>query len=114
MNLLTLYYSNPRYLFKIDRRKYHPAPKVHGAVVAFDLTPPAQRLEVPDEAEFVKLVKKAFSQRRKVVRNSLRPLYEPAQVAAALQAAGLSEDARAQDLTLQEFGALAWALAKDE
>ncbi len=57
-------------------------------------------------------IKKAFSQRRKVVRNSLRPLYEPAQVAAALRAAGLSEDARAQDLTLAQFGRLAWALAE--
>lgn len=112
MNLLTQYYSAPRYLFKIDRRKYHPAPKVHGAVVAFDLTPPSRRLSVPDEGEFVKLIKKAFSQRRKVVRNSLRPLYEPGQVAAALRAAGLSEDARAQDLTLAQFGALAWALAE--
>ena len=41
-------------------------------------------------------VKKAFSQRRKVARNSLRPLYEPGEVAAALAACGLSEDARAQ------------------
>ena len=41
-------------------------------------------------------VKKAFSQRRKVARNSLRPLYEPGEVAAALTAVGLSEDARAQ------------------
>ena len=40
--------------------------------------------------------KKAFSQRRKVARNSLRPLYEPGEVAAALAALGLSEDARAQ------------------
>lgn len=41
-------------------------------------------------------VKKAFSQRRKVARNSLRPLYEPGEVAAALAAVGMSEDARAQ------------------
>ena len=57
-------------------------------------------------------VKKAFSQRRKVARNSLRPLWEPADVAVALRAAGLNEDARAQDLTLAEFGALAWALQR--
>ena len=55
-------------------------------------------------------IKKAFSQRRKVVRNALRPLYEPGQVAAALAAAGLIEDARAQDLTLLQFGELAWRL----
>ena len=43
--------------FKIDRRKYLPAPKVHGAVVRFALTPPAERLAVPSEAEFVRLVR---------------------------------------------------------
>lgn len=58
----------------------------------------------------LKQVKKAFSQRRKVVRNALRPLFEPADVAAALAAAGLNQDARAQDLTLQQFADLAWRL----
>ena len=42
--------------FQIDRRKYHPAPKVHGCVVRFMLTPPEQRLSVPSEAGFVALV----------------------------------------------------------
>lgn len=135
-----------------------PAPKVNGALVAFHLTPPGERLEVPSEPRFLTLVrwlgggwlfgaahmcmqgpprlhgptlalpsfhqflpppptdrsqvKKAFSQRRKVARNALRPLYEPGQVAVALQAAGISVDARAQDLTLAEFGGLAWALER--
>lgn len=55
-------------------------------------------------------VKKAFSQRRKVIRNSLRPMHDPADVTAALAVAGLNPETRAQDLTLAEFGALAWAL----
>jgi hypothetical protein len=55
-------------------------------------------------------VKKAFSQRRKVVRNALRPIYEPADVLAALEAVGLNPNARAQDLTLDQFGQLAWKL----
>ena len=55
-------------------------------------------------------VRKGFSQRRKVVRNALRPMHEPAEVAAALAEGGLSVDARAQDLTLQQFVDLAWRL----
>lgn len=55
-------------------------------------------------------MKKGFSQRRKVLRNALRPLHEPGQVAAALQQTGLSAEARAQDLTLAQFAALAWQL----
>ena len=55
-------------------------------------------------------VRKGFSQRRKVVRNALRPMHEPAEVAAALAEGGLRVDARAQDLTLQQFADLAWRL----
>lgn len=55
-------------------------------------------------------VKKAFSQRRKVLRNSLQPLHSAGQVGAALAALGLSADARAQDLTLDDFVRLAWEL----
>ena len=47
-----------------------------------------------------------------MVRNALRPMHEPGEVAAALQAAGLPTETRAQDLTLQQFATLAWALAK--
>jgi hypothetical protein len=42
--------------FQIERTKYLPAPKVHGAVVEFALLPPEQRLAVPSEAGFLKLV----------------------------------------------------------
>ena len=66
----------------------------------------------PPSAAPLRQVKKAFSQRRKVVRNALRPMHEPGEVAAALQAAGLPTETRAQDLTLQQFATLAWALAK--
>ena len=42
--------------FQIDRRKYHPAPAVHGAVVDFELLPPHERPAVPSERAFLQLV----------------------------------------------------------
>lgn len=108
MNLITQYYCDAQYKFQIDRRKYHPAPKVNGAVVDFALRPPQSRPAVPAEKQFLQLLRKAFSQRRKVMRNSLQPLYDPVQVSAALSALGLNPDARAQDLTLEDFVHLAW------
>ncbi|GAB4815735.1 hypothetical protein N2152v2_002781 [Parachlorella kessleri] len=110
MNLIVQYYCRAQYKFQIDRRKYHPAPAVHGAVVDFELRPPHERPAVPSERAFLQLVKKAFSQRRKVIRNSLQPLYPGSQVSTALGALGLSVDARAQDLTLDDFVRLAWQL----
>ena len=55
-------------------------------------------------------MKKAFSQRRKTMRNSLQPLHSSAGVGAALAALGLNPNARAQDLTLADFVRFAWQL----
>jgi 16S rRNA (adenine1518-N6/adenine1519-N6)-dimethyltransferase len=112
MNIVVHYYSNPKYLFKIDRKKYIPAPKVHGAVVEFRLKSAAERVSVPDERAFLSLVKKSFLQRRKALRNALQPLVSSAEAVAALESIGLTADARAQELGLEEFVKLAWELEK--
>ncbi|KXZ54550.1 hypothetical protein GPECTOR_4g615 [Gonium pectorale] len=109
-NIRTLFYSKPRYRFRISRHKYDPVPGVDGALVTFALLPPGSRPRVPSERSFHSLVAKAFSERRKKMRNSVQPLYSPEQVERALLGCGLSADARAQDLTLQQWVALAWAL----
>ena len=112
MNIIVHYYSEPRYLFKIDRKKYVPSPKVHGAVVEFRLRKPEERLAVPDERTFISLVKKSFMQRRKALRNSLQPLVSSAEAVMALEAVGLQADSRAQELTLEDFVKLAWEIEK--
>jgi 16S rRNA (adenine1518-N6/adenine1519-N6)-dimethyltransferase len=112
MNIIVHYYSKPKYLFKIDRMKYIPAPKVHGAVVEFKLKSQEERISVPDERAFLSLVKKAFLQRRKALRNALQPLVSSAEAVVALEAIGLTADARAQELGLEEFVKLAWELEK--
>jgi len=112
MNIIVHYYSNPKYLFKIDRKKYIPSPKVHGAVVEFNLKSAEERVSVPGERAFLSLVKKSFLQRRKALRNALKPLVSSAEAVVALEAIGLTADARAQELGLEEFVKLAWELEK--
>ena len=112
MNIIVQYYSTPRYVFKIDRKKYIPAPKVHGAVVEFQLKSQQERVAVPDERAFISLVKKAFLQRRKALRNALQPLVSSTEAVAALEAVGLPADARAQELSLDEFVKLAWEIKR--
>ncbi|KAG2426295.1 hypothetical protein HXX76_013052 [Chlamydomonas incerta] len=109
-NIRTLFYCRPKYRFRISRLKYDPVPGVDGALVTFALRPPAARLPVPSEQGLLELVDKAFSERRKKMRNSLTPLYSSPEVESALAACGLNVDARAQDLTLEQFVALAWQL----
>ena len=99
-----------KYVYRIDRAKYTPVPKVDGAVVEILLKPPSERLSVPSEKDFVSLVKKGFLQRRKMLSNSLRPLLQPTEIQECLVACGLPAEARAQNLSLEDFVALSWAV----
>lgn len=64
---------------------------------------PAAPLQVASERGFLSLVNKAFSEKRKMIRNSLQPLYTPEQVSEALTSLELNPSARAQELSLQDF-----------
>ena len=84
---------------------FWPAPKVHSAVVSWRWrsTPAAP---VRDPVHFERVVKAAFGQRRKMLRNALRSAFASERVAAAA-AAGFDLERRAERLTLIEFAWLA-------
>ena len=89
-------------LFKVPPGAFRPAPKVDSAVVRLQPLPPAE-VAVADRARFAHVVRAAFSQRRKTLRNALSGVVD----AAAIEAAGLRPDARAEQLSVAEFAALA-------
>ena len=95
---------------------FHPPPKVDSAVLLLEhrSTP---RAEVSDEAWFRKVVKAAFSHRRKTLLNSLRSdpeLGEAASIRKALGAAGIEPARRAETLGVGEFARLAGALRQSD
>jgi 16S rRNA (adenine1518-N6/adenine1519-N6)-dimethyltransferase len=55
-------------------------------------------------------VRQGFASRRKMLRNTLQALYSSEAVAGALDASGLNRDSRAQDLLVEDFVRLHWAL----
>lgn len=61
------YYSQPKCLFPVPRGSFLPPPNVDSAVIQFDITTPPST--VTDEAFLFKLVRGAFSQRRKTLAN---------------------------------------------
>lgn len=76
------------------------------------LTPHPGPLPQPP-SHLARVVKVAFSQRRKTLRNALRSGFSPGQVEAALEAAALSGERRAETLTVEEFTRLAAALPQE-
>ena len=74
---------------------------------------PSERLCNKSPADYAAVqVRMAFASRRKMISNTLSIGLESAQIGAALSAAGLSPNARAQDLTLEQFVALARCIAE--
>lgn len=93
-------------LFDIGPGAFKPAPKVDSAFVRLQPhTKPV--VQIDDYAVFTQVVTQAFAQRRKTLRNSLRELID----ADGMQALGIDPVTRAERLTLDEFAALANAVA---
>lgn len=85
---------------------FNPPPRVDSIVLQFEpLDEPA--VDPVDEDFFRKVVKAAFTQRRKTLRNSLQAGgFSSAQVDAALVAAAIAPTRRGETLSLPEFSAL--------
>lgn len=71
LSVLCAAYYHREYLFTVPPEEFNPPPKVHSAVLR--MTRHSTTLPVP-EKQFFQVVKTAFNQRRKTLRNSLRSL----------------------------------------
>lgn len=108
------YYSTPKMLFTVQPGSFYPAPKVTSAVIRLDVhKEPAVQVPNGDEAGLFRLIRAAFSQRRKTIANVVASglnLPKP-RVLEALQTAGLDARLRPEQLTLQDYCDLLSALA---
>ena len=110
VSIAVRYYSVPRVLFPVSRGSFLPAPEVDSAVIRLDVRE-APAVDAPPEA-FFRVVKAAFSMRRKTLLNCLSGgLSLPkAEAAALLERAGVPAGARAEQLSMEQFAAVARAL----
>lgn len=89
-------------LFNVPPGCFSPPPKVDSAVVRL-IPLPGERLLYRDEKRFAEIVARAFGQRRKTLRNTLKGLIDEA----AFQQAGIDPGRRGETLDIREFVALA-------
>lgn len=93
-------FAKARLCFPVEPTCFYPRPKVRSAVVHLELHPPPLDL---DADAFIHFVRTAFGQRRKTLRSSLRSLFPPEAILAALKTHNLSEDTRPEELSLGQF-----------
>ena len=95
-------------LFDVPPSAFRPPPRVTSAVVRLAPLRPGT-FELADPERFARLVRQAFSQRRKTLRNALSGVATPAE----LEAADIDPAARAEQVPVERWVALAAASPKD-
>lgn len=104
LSIMVQYYSEPSLKFIIPKEAFRPVPKVDSAVVHIRVLKEPS-IYVKDQEFFFKLVKTAFSQRRKMLSNSLKSIKEDADE--WLDKAGIDPQRRPETLSIEEFARLA-------
>lgn len=105
------YYSEPKLLFNVSRGSFMPSPNVDSAVIRLDIK---NEKKVDDEKHFFKVVRAAFSQRRKTLSNSLSSglSMDKKVIAEAIKSAGLPESVRPEQLSMEDFINIAESVRK--
>lgn len=105
LSIMLQYRFHLDWLLDVPPESFDPPPKVQSAVVRM-IPKRAEELMAKDEALLAKVVTTAFSQRRKMLRNTLRDLVSAEQFAAA----GIDPMLRAEDLGVADYVRLANSL----
>jgi 16S rRNA (adenine1518-N6/adenine1519-N6)-dimethyltransferase len=116
LSVLVQLYAVPRLEFTVPAGAFTPRPEVDSAVITLTVREqPA--VKVRNEPFLLRLVKAAFSQRRKTLRNALGQLgYQKNAMDQAAANAGIDLGRRAETLRVEEFGALSdnlWTMAPE-
>jgi 16S rRNA (adenine1518-N6/adenine1519-N6)-dimethyltransferase len=98
LSVLVQAFFEVEYLFEVHEQCFTPPPKVKSAVIR--LTPKAEPLQIHNEKQFFLLVKTAFNQRRKTLRNAVRHLFDEETLKKPIF------DKRAEQLSVADFVAL--------
>lgn len=98
LSVLVQAFYDVQFLFEVNEQCFQPPPKVKSAVIR--LRRKATLVDFRSENDFFRLVKMAFNQRRKTLRNALRSLFTADELTDPVF------DLRAEQLTIDQFAQL--------
>ena len=113
LSVFSQLFSQNRITMKLPPGAFTPPPKVHSALVEFQLAEGC-RYSIHYLPTFEGVVRAAFGQRRKMIRNSLLSglsQFKPEKIDEALKKAGVRPSARAETVSIEQFVKLANELA---
>ena len=106
LSVLAQWRATAKILFDVSRSAFVPPPSVTSSIVR--LEPLAEPVAPANLRDLEKVTQAAFGQRRKMLRQSLKPLLGED----AIRAAGIDPTARAENLSVADFAALARAIGR--
>jgi 16S rRNA (adenine1518-N6/adenine1519-N6)-dimethyltransferase len=102
-------FGTPKLVEKVPRKHFSPPPSVDSAILLIDAIN-RDFFGGLDEAHFFHVVRAGFASKRKFLANNLGVVFDKDAVRASFERASISEKARAEDLSLAQWKALALAL----
>lgn len=99
------YYTEPKLIFPIKKTSFFPSPKVDSCFLGLLIRqkPP---FKIKNERLFFKIIRAAFNQRRKTLRNSLKDVISPDKLTKFFNQYSINPDIRPEDLSLADFADL--------
>lgn len=111
LTILSQFWADCEIIRLVGRKSFYPAPKVNSALVSLKVRK-EPLLKLDDYSFFRRVIKAAFSQRRKTLKNCLVGSgFDKVKVAEAISKMNLDENIRGEKLSIQEFGELTKNLA---
>jgi 16S rRNA (adenine1518-N6/adenine1519-N6)-dimethyltransferase len=105
LSVLIQYHARVSPLLQVSREAFHPRPEVHSMVLSIDFEKPYPT-RVEDEENFKRVVRAAFSHRRKTLLNSLRGSacsFPDEVLLTALRECSIDPGRRAETLHMDDF-----------
>ncbi len=103
LSVMTQWLCKVEKQFDVNPKAFVPPPKVQSSVVV--LTPYKELPHLARFEDMEKVTQTAFNQRRKMLRASLKPLFQNTET--VLNKAGIDPTQRAENLTIEDFARLA-------
>ena len=101
------YYTSPQIIIDVPKENFFPSPEVDSCVIKLDLLE-QPRVKVKDEKLFFRLVKGAFTQRRKTISNSLTCTGKSKQeIEQILHQLNIETKLRAENLSIEQYAKIA-------
>jgi 16S rRNA (adenine1518-N6/adenine1519-N6)-dimethyltransferase len=103
LSVATQFYTRPEFVLDLPPDAFTPPPEVDSALVTLRLPSAAALSKGFAPEDFLEFVKICFAQKRKTLANNLKPLHGATSIRELLESLTIRPDARAEQLTIQDF-----------